>query len=267
MDTGTEVGIRIDEDGDVSTYAPAFDHLRNQNLFTRTLEEELLPWFSTDLTARCRSPQLDVAATDEMFVDDDIAVCRIMRYLAHLDKVVHELVEVYERVRFNPFYWSVWPWFRGQDDLEGRRNGGRDGSTNEVLEKPEDLSGPSAGQCVDNALDMILRPDDDRVHTLTFMSTLVHSMLGCFSAVCKCTYWAPPHLRHISANPRPVHQLVEGKGHPELVNAHNSAVGAVKPFRDLHIRIMVIRPASRERYGVQENSVGHGADASRDAGG
>ena len=149
VDTGTEVGIRIDEDGDVSTYAPAFDHLRNQNLFTRTLEEELLPRFSTDLTAWCRSPRLDVAATDEMFVDDDIAVCRITRYLARLDEVVHELVEVYERVRFDPFYRSVWPWFRGQDDLEGRRNGGRDGSTNEVLEKPEDLSGPSAGQCVD----------------------------------------------------------------------------------------------------------------------
>ena len=128
MGTGTEVGIRIDEDGDVSTYAPAFDHLRNQNLFTRTLEEEFLPRFSTDLTAWCRSPRLDVAAMDEMFVDDDIAVRRITRYLARLGEVVHELVEVYERVRPDVFYRSVWPWFRVQDDLEGRRNGERDGT-------------------------------------------------------------------------------------------------------------------------------------------
>ena len=59
VDTYTEAGIRIDEDGDVSTYAPAFDNLRNQDLFTRTLDEEFLPQFSTDLTAWCRSPRLD----------------------------------------------------------------------------------------------------------------------------------------------------------------------------------------------------------------
>ena len=45
----------------------------------------------------------------------------------------------------------------------------------------------------------------------------------------------------------------------------------MKAFRDAHIRIVsiyIIGPASRERaYEAQEDSVGHGADASHDAGG
>ena len=44
--------------------------------------------------------------------------------------------------------------------------GNRDRSTNEVLEKPEDLSGTSAGQSVlIHALDIILRLDEVSAHT------------------------------------------------------------------------------------------------------
>ena len=209
---------------------------------------------------------------DEMFVGDDIAVHRITRYLARLGEVVHELVEVCERVRPDVFYRSVWPRFRGQDDLEGRRDGGRDGTgvRTKCWRSRKISLGRVQVSALIHALDMILRLDDDRVHTPTSTSAPVHSAHDSSPPYVNVHAEAPPRLRHISANPRPVRQLVEGKGHPELVNAYNSAVGAVKPFRDLHIRIMaihIIRPASRERYGVRENSVGHGADASRDAGG
>ena len=79
-------------------------------------------------------------------------------------------------------------------------------------------------------------------------------------------------LGHITANRRPIRQLVEGKDHPELVSAYyNRAVDVVKAFRDAHIRIVaiyIIGPASQERACEgQGDSVGHGADASHDAGG
>ena len=147
------------------------------------------------------------AAMDEMFVGDDIAVRRITRYLARLGEVVHELVEVYERVRSDAFYRFVWPWFRGQDDLEGRRNGGRDGTgvRTRCWRSRKISLGRVQVSALIHALDMILRPDDDRVHTLTSTSTLVHSTLGCFSAVCKCTYWGitalTPHQREPTTRP------------------------------------------------------------------
>ena len=122
-----------------------------------------------------------------MLVGDDIAVRCITRYFARLGEVVHELVEVYERVRSDAFYRSVWPWFRGQDDLEGRRNGGRDGTGVRTRCRKISLGRVQVSALI-HALDMILRPDDDRVHTLTSTSTLVRSTLGYFSAVCKCTY-------------------------------------------------------------------------------
>ncbi|KAH0832856.1 Indoleamine 2,3-dioxygenase [Lanmaoa asiatica] len=56
-------------------------------------------------------------------------------------------------------------------------------------------------------------------------------------------------LRHLTDNPRPVRNLVVG-GDPQLVEAYNDAVHAVKQFRDAHIRIValyIIGPASRER--------------------
>ena len=88
-----------------------------------------------------------------------------------------------------------------------------------MLEKPEDLSGPSVGQCADTCSGYDLRLDDDRVHTPTSTSAPVHSAYDSSPTYVNVHAEAPPRLRHISANPRPVRQLVEGKGHPELVNA------------------------------------------------
>ena len=277
----------IDEDSDVSsTCAPALDNLRSQDRFTGTPDEESFYLASARIELRgVEALDLMRDTMDEMFVGDDIALHRITQYLTRLGEVVHELAQILMDIRKgcdpDVFYRSVRPWFCGQDNDPGRRkwefegvglgvvegNGG--GSTNEVLEKPEDLSGPSAGQsALIHALDIFLGLDDNRVHTPTSTPTPLQSAnRDARTLLRRMQIYMPRHhrafLRHLTANPRPVRQLVEGRDHPELVNAYNSAVDAVKAFRDAHIRIVaiyIIGPASRERADeAREDSAGDSA--------
>ena len=154
-----------------------------------------------DRTARRQSRRSNARHTmDEMFVADDIAVYRITRPWVNPCASWGISMDLRKGCDPDVFYRSVRS-FRGQDnDPRGRKwgfegvglgmvEGKMDGSTSEVLEKPEDLSGPSAGQsALMHALHIILGLDDDGVHTPTSTSTLVHSPLRGFSAVCKCTY-------------------------------------------------------------------------------
>ncbi|KAL4064593.1 Indoleamine 2,3-dioxygenase [Scleroderma yunnanense] len=269
VDMGVDIGIK--GYGNTLPCAPALDNLRSQDLFTGTPDEEAFYLSSARIELRgVEALDLMRATMDEMFVGDEIAVRRITLYLGRLAEVVHDLVGILMDVRkeCDPdiFYRRVRPWFCGQDadpagrewefegvgvgqgvrewDIEGDGNG-------DDLEKPEDLSGPSAGQSAFiHALDIFLGLDNctqGGTHTQPPSQSDARTLLR------RMQIYMPRHhrafLRHLTANPRPVRTLVE-RGNPELVGAYNQAVGAVKAFRDAHIRIVaiyIVGPASRER--------------------
>ena len=277
----TDAGVRVLGEGDTSICAPALNDIRSQDLFTGTLDEESFYLASARIELRgVEALDLMRATMDEMFVGDDIAVRRITLYLARLAEVIHELVEILMDVRkgCDPdfFYGSVRPWFCGQDaDPAGRvwefegvgeRIVEEDGEgEGEVLEKPEDLSGPSAGQsALIHALDIFLGVDGGGTQTHTPIPTTTQAQThaqpagnpnrDALTLLRRMQIYMPRHhrafLRHLIANPRPVRGLIEGGDHPELLDAYNSAVGAMKAFRDAHIRIVaiyIVGPASRQR--------------------
>ena len=270
-----DAGVRVLEEGDTSICAPALNNLRSQDLFTGTLDEESFYLASARIELRgVEALDLMRATMDEMFVGDDIAVRRITLYLARLAEVIHELVEILMDVRkgCDPdfFYRSVRPWFCGQDadpagrawEFEGVGEGmvEEDGNVEgEVLEKPEDLSGPSAGQsALIHALDIFLGLDGGgtqmRTPPIPNAQSAGNQNRDALTLLRRMQIYMPRHhrafLRHLVANPRPVRRLVEGGNHPELVDAYNSAVDAMKTFRDAHIRIVaiyIVGPASRQR--------------------
>ncbi|KAI5993972.1 Indoleamine 2,3-dioxygenase, partial [Pisolithus albus] len=237
------------------------DNMKSQDLFTGTRDEEEFFLSSARIELRgVEALELMRASMDEIFVGDDIAVCRITSYLSRLAGVVHALTSLLMDVRKgcdpDVFYHRVRAWFCGQDSDPAERKWrfeGIDGFENDV-EEPKNLSGPSAGQsALIHALDIFLGLDNCRSETAD-PRTLLRRM----------QIYMPRHhrafLRHPSANPRPLRDFVMTKT-PELVEAYNQAVGAVKGFRDAHIRIValyIIGPASRERTGGERHLKGTG---------
>jgi len=119
------------------------------------------------------------------------------------------------------------------------------------LEQPTELSGPSAGQSpLVHALDIFLGVDQYSNSPLT-------TERGIFLARMQ-SYMSRHHrnfLRHLSANPRPLRNLVFSAGDPALLEAYNSAVQSLKQFRDAHMIIVtlyVVLPAKRARAATQE---------------
>lgn len=240
------------------TTPPALDNLRSQDLFTGTNDEQEFYLASSRIEIRgVEALELMRATMDEMFVGDEIAVRRITGYLHQLASVVDELTNILLNVRkgCDPefFFHSIRPWFRGKDSDPMNRKWVFEGlDEHPEIEPPTDLSGPSAGQsALIHALDIFLGLDncnagEDAVHD--DRRTLLRRM----------QIYMPRHhrnfLRHLTANPRPVRNLVVG-GDPKLVKAYNDAVHAVKQFRDAHIRIValyIIGPASQERRAAEE---------------
>jgi len=242
------------------TTPPALDNLRSQDLFTGTNDEQEFYLASSRIEIRgVEALELMRATMDEMFVGDDIAIRRITGYLRQLASVIDELTSILLNVRkgCDPefFYHSIRPWFRGEDSDPMNRKWIFEGlDEHPELEPPTDLSGPSAGQsALIHALDIFLGLDNCDVGGDAVQDdrwTLLRRM----------QIYMPRHhrnfLRHLTANPRPVRNLVIGRA-PRLVDAYNDAVHAVKQFRDAHIRIValyIIGPASRQRTAV------HGAE-------
>lgn len=235
------------------TTPPALDNLRSQDLFTGTNDEQEFYLASSRMEIRgVEVLELMRATMDEMFVGDETAVRRITGYLHELGCVVDELTSILLNVRNGcdpeSFYHSIRPWFRGEDSDPMNRKWIFEGlDEHPEIEPPTDLSGPSAGQsALIHALDIFLGLDNCNVDEGALYDnrwTLLRRM----------QIYMPRHhrnfLRHLTANPRPVRNLVIG-GDPKLVEAYNDAVNAVKQFRDTHIRIValyIIGPASRER--------------------
>ncbi|KAI5985204.1 Indoleamine 2,3-dioxygenase [Pisolithus marmoratus] len=222
--------------------------LKSQDLFTGTRDEEEFFLSSARIELRgVEALELMRASMDEMFVGDDIAVRRITPYLTRLAEVVQALTSLLMDVRKgcdpDVFYHLVRPWFRGQDSDPGERKRTFEGIA-------EYLSGPSAGQsALIHALDIFLGLDNCASET----STTISGKADARTLLRRMQIYMPRHhrafLRHLSANPFPIRDFVQTKS-PELIEAYNQAVCAVKGFRDAHIRIValyIIAPANRER--------------------
>ncbi|KAH7884234.1 Indoleamine 2,3-dioxygenase [Phlebopus sp. FC_14] len=233
---------------------PALENLRSQDLFTGTNDEQEFYLASSRIEIRgVEALELMRATMDEMFVGDEIAVRRITTYLHKLASVVDELKDILLDVRkgCEPefFYHSVRPWFRGKDSDPAHREWVFEGlDEHPELEHPTDLSGPSAGQsALIHALDIFLGLDNCDTETEGSLNVDQRTLLR------RMQIYMPRHhrnfLRHLTANPRPLRNFVLG-GDPQLSDAYNDAVRAVKRFRDAHlviVAIYIIGPASRER--------------------
>jgi indoleamine 2,3-dioxygenase len=240
---------------------PSLDNLRCLTLFTGTRDEEEFYLASGRIELRgVEALTLMQATMDEAFVGDDIAVRRITSYLHSLAAVIGDLTRLLLAVRegCDPqiFYNEIRPWFRGADsDTHGKKWVFEGMELDPELKEPLELSGPSAGQSsLIHALDIFLGVDK--------YSHASH-VTGKFSAgqsetdkptsppvkrptafLERMKSYMPRHHRlflgHLQANPRPLRTLVEMSSDTELTEAYNTAVSALKVFRDAHVRIVAI---------------------------
>jgi len=248
-----------EDDAAASVNVPTIDNIRCITLFTGTSDEEEFYLSS----ARCELAGVAAleamrATMDELFVGDILARQRITRYLSalasHIDTIAAQLLAVREGCAPDAFYNDIRPWFMGQDSSSAGRKWVFEGVP--AHEQPTELSGPSAGQSsLVHALDVFLGVASyshgagagDRSAGPTFLDRMQ-------------TYMPRHHrafLRHLAAAPRPLRALVEEytESDPALADAYNAAVGAMKRFRDGHMRIVtlyIITPARREREREQE---------------
>ncbi|KAF8689787.1 hypothetical protein AX14_003159 [Amanita brunnescens Koide BX004] len=197
---------------------------------------------------------------DEVFVGDDIAMRRITVFLEKLTGVVAGMTGELKGLRGrgcdpDVFYREVRPWIRGADSdawvFEGFDASADDGG--EPMWTPVELSGPSAGQStLIHALDVFLGVDKyshavgaAHAHAESFLTRMRQYMPRRHRSF----------LLHLAANPRPLRELVARSALPELVEAYNGAVGALKEFRDAHMVIValyIIGPARRAQREARE---------------
>ncbi|KAG6836159.1 hypothetical protein H0H93_010750 [Arthromyces matolae] len=235
---------------------PALDNLRCQTLFTGTTDEEEFYLSSARIElAGVAALELMQVIMDEAFVGDDIAIRRITEYLLSLSTTIQELRLLLLAVRegCNPdvFYHHIRPWFRGVDSDPLKRPWIFEGiEADTSLQQPTELSGPSAGQSsLVHALDIFLGVDQYS-HS--------NSLTGSSSATAKKAFldrmqlYMPRHhrtfLNHLSANPRPLREIVATRNDVGLRDAYNTAVLALKEFRDAHMIIVaqfIIGPSRR----------------------
>ncbi|KAL5483228.1 hypothetical protein ACEPAI_8458 [Sanghuangporus weigelae] len=209
---------------------------------------------------------------DEAFVHDAIALRRISYYLMHLARVIDDLRNILMTMRdgCDPevFYHEVRPWFKGQDSMHGGRKWvfegvGEDGY--EHLKHPTDdeLHGPSAGQsALIHAIDIFLGVDSSASSSTSSTGKTGMNFLA------QMQNYMPRHhrafLRHLSSNPRLLRALVDSETtenrNPELLNAYNTAVTALRTLRDYHLRIVamyIVGPSRRAEIGNRLATIEH----------
>lgn len=258
--------------------APSLDNLRCVTLFTGTRDEEEFYLASARIELRgVEALTLMRATMDEAFVGDEIAVRRITSYLHTLADVIGDLTKLLLAVRegCDPqvFYHEIRPWFRGADsDANAARWVFEGMELDPDLKEPLELSGPSAGQSsLVHALDIFLGVDkyshashitgkaDQAPQPAPEPEKRPASFLE------RMKSYMPRHHRsflgHLQANPRPLRGMVETACDAKLTEAYNTAVSALKVFRDAHVRIVAIYIVGPSRR------AGQTGDAARGTGG
>jgi len=246
---------------------PSLDNLRCLTLFTGTRDEEEFYLASARIELRgVEALTLMRATMDETFVGDDIAIRRITAYLHSLSSVISDLTKILLVVKegCDPlvFYNEIRPWFRGADsDVDTGRGWVFEGmELDPELSYPTELSGPSAGQSsIIHALDVFLGVDrySHASHVTGKSSHATSSGASSSSSpaspvnespsqsfLSRMRAYMPRHhrnfLRHLSVNPRPLRYFVEDSGSDSLIEAYDTAVNALKNFRDAHVRIVAL---------------------------
>ncbi|EIN12338.1 tryptophan 2,3-dioxygenase [Punctularia strigosozonata HHB-11173 SS5] len=260
---------------------PTIDNITTVTTFTQTRSESEFYLASARIELRgAEALALMQAMMDEAFVSDALAFSRITSYLLSLSAVIDALTSLLLAVREGcdpeEFYHDIRPWFKGEDaaDAEGARKWVFEGIEEFGLQEPVEKSGPSAGQsALVHALDVFLGVDEYSHHAaLTGRSSSSPSPTSSSSSqprpqqhqqafLTRMQSYMPRHhrafLNHLSANPRPLRSLVlaNAASFPELLDAYNDAVRALKRFRDSHMRVVamyIVGPSARERQQKKE---------------
>jgi indoleamine 2,3-dioxygenase len=235
---------------------PTTQNIRSQLLFTGTKDEEEFQLATTRIELRGgEALSLMILILNEgPSIAPAYLASLLYKIAGVIDDVTALLLAVREGCDPKVFYHDVRPWFRGQTAerpwiFEGLED-------HPELKNPTELLGTTAGQSpLIHALDVFLgvnsfshspgiRSDAD-IKMATFLERMR-------------LYMPHPHrafLRHLTSNPRPLRALVLDSAN-EALDAYNSAVRALKAFRDAHIRIVTIyimgpaRSAQKELVGT-----------------
>ncbi|KDQ52710.1 hypothetical protein JAAARDRAFT_198058 [Jaapia argillacea MUCL 33604] len=236
--------------------SPTIENLRCITLFTGTRDEEEFYLASARIELRgVEALELMRMTMDEAFVGDSIAFRRITSYLNAMVTVIADMTKLLLQVRegCDPivFYNEIRPWFKGADSGEKKWVFEGLDEHPDILE-PVELSGPSAGQSsLVHALDIFLGVDQySHSPALTGRAPSTSSSQTDYtiqrSFLSRMQTYMPRHhrafLRHLSSNPRPLRTLVSSHSdsYPELLEAYNASVKALKKFRDAHMRIVAL---------------------------
>jgi indoleamine 2,3-dioxygenase len=229
---------------------PDPDTIGVQTTFTGTRDEAEFYLASARIELRgVAALSLMSSIADEAFIGDAVAVARIAASLHALSGVIDSLAETLLAVRAGcdpeVFYHAIRPWFKGEDAAPGGRRWAFAGATPADARALRELSGPSAGQsALVHALDVFLGVAPATHGAGLAAPTSATPFLERMQA------YMPRHhrafLAHLARAPAPLRALVQRE--PRLVEPYDAAVGALKRFRDAHMRVValyIIGPARR----------------------
>ena len=262
---------------------PALDNLRCLTMFTGTRDEEEFYLASARIELRgVDALEIMRATMDELFVGDTLAARRITRYLQSLVRVLDDLARLLLAVRDgcdpDVFYHAIRPWFNGVDS--GSKEWtfeGLDSDAGMGLRVPSELSGPSAAQSsLIQALDTFLgvdhtSPNPAHSSTASPVTPAPEARVPATAHVpakapflTRMRAYMPRHhrnfLRHLGAAPRPLRTAVACIGDVALTEAYNTAVDALRRFRDAHLRIVALYIIGPSRRGAHVSATIASAD-------
>ncbi|KAG6876916.1 hypothetical protein C0993_012085 [Termitomyces sp. T159_Od127] len=238
-----------------STSLPTIENIRMKTMFSSLIDEEEFYLCSARIELRgVDALKLMRVTMEEISVGNQTAVHRITGYLISMAKIIKELeallMDVRKECRPEVYYNEVRPWLRGEDSATNVRKWVFEGIEDDTsLKAPLELSGPSAGQSsLIHALDIFLGIDHQS------------SSPGERSFMARMQAYMPQDHRffldHLASNPRPLRAFVMASGDDYLYKAYNSAVLALKEFRDAHMIIAtlyILGPARRAAMLAETN--------------
>lgn len=230
--------------------------------FTNTKSEEQFYVISAKCEiAGAEALKIMRQSLDELFLNDELALRRLTIYLKRLAKQIDKIGDItlsmIQHIDPSEFYHLIRPWFKGGDS-DGAQSAGwaflgvandqggtaaenmadipaSDGTTHGRL-----FSGPSAGQSsLIHAIDIFLTVDHspsekegDNLNEHTFVKRMLQ-------------YMPLPHrsfLEHLANHPTTVRPVIThyAETHPRLAAAYDSALDALRRFREKHMRIVSI---------------------------